>query len=244
MSSSPEDQVGRHARLCSKLRPAFTLLLDGFEYAEGAGTEIWEFAVTIQDLQRLGLSEIDLGWLLRKKYVEHAQEVTVAGDSKREFRVIGSARFRKQTCFVLTQAGVNEARRLAADETTTVAVGNGAVRREGDTVEDSTPYWNRQTRELRVNGTIVKKFNWPAPNQQLVLDAFQEEGWTDRIDDPLPQIAERDAKRRLSDTIKSLNRNQSNLLIHFRGDGTGEGIVWEPLPGECDHDNRGCEHDC
>ena len=41
------------------------------------------------------------------------------------------------------------------------------------------------------------------------------------------EIGRQDPKRRLSDTIKCLNRKQANSLIHFRGDGTGEGIVWE-----------------
>ena len=49
-------------------------------------------------------------------------------------------------------------------------------------------------------------------------------------DDPLPPHAEQDSNsRRLSDTIKCLNRKQMNELIHFRGDGTGEGVIWERL---------------
>jgi hypothetical protein len=61
----------------------------------------------------------------------------------------------------------------------------------------------------------------------IVLCAFEEEGWPARIDDPLPPQQDQDSKRRLSDTIKCLNRKQSHHLIHFRGDGTGEGVVWE-----------------
>ena len=34
-------------------------------------------------------------------------------------------------------------------------------------------------------------------------------------------------KRRLNDTIKCLNRGQVYRLLHFRGDGTGEGVLWE-----------------
>jgi len=36
-----------------------------------------------------------------------------------------------------------------------------------------------------------------------------------------------DSKRRLHDTINSLNRNQKQSLIRFLGDGKGEGIRWE-----------------
>jgi hypothetical protein len=57
--------------------------------------------------------------------------------------------------------------------------------------------------------------------------AFEEEGWPPRIDDPLPPSPEIDAKSRLRYTIKSLNKRQKKQLIHFMGDGSGEGIMWE-----------------
>jgi hypothetical protein len=66
---------------------------------------------------------------------------------------------------------------------------------------------------------------WKGP--EAILAAFQEEKWTARIDDPLPPVPEQDSKRRLSDTITCLNRNQKHQLIRFHGDGTGEGIIWE-----------------
>ena len=56
--------------------------------------------------------------------------------------------------------------------------------------------------------------------------AFEEESWPPRIDDPLPPHPDLMPKRRLHDTIKSLNRNQKNHVIRFMGDGTGEGIRW------------------
>jgi len=99
----------------------------------------------------------------------------------------------------------------------------------GDTLSDdfSTPKWNVERRELTVSGTVVKRFRWPAPNQEMILSVFSEEGWPSRIEDPLPQGKGLDPKRRLGDTIKCLNRNQNVNLIRFRGDGTGEGILWD-----------------
>jgi hypothetical protein len=73
----------------------------------------------------------------------------------------------------------------------------------------------------------VKRFRVPALNQELILAAFEEEGWPPHLDDPLPQEANTDPKQRLQDTIKRLNRHQVNRLIHFRGDGSGTGILWE-----------------
>ncbi len=94
---------------------------------------------------------------------------------------------------------------------------------------DPQPQWDPERRLLRFNGVSVKEFKWTAHNQEAVLSAFQEENWPARIDDPLPPHAEQDSKRRLSDTIKCLNRKQMNPILHFRGDGTGEGVVWEKI---------------
>ena len=89
------------------------------------------------------------------------------------------------------------------------------------------PYWDRDRQELRVGECVVKQFKVPAPNQEVVLAVFHEEGWPVRIDDPLPPRPELEPKRRLHDTINSLNRNQKTPLIRFLGDGTGQGVRWE-----------------
>ena len=43
----------------------------------------------------------------------------------------------------------------------------------------------------------------------------------------MPPDGEVHTKRRLHDTINSLNRCQKHSMIRFIGDGTGEGIRWE-----------------
>jgi hypothetical protein len=69
----------------------------------------------------------------------------------------------------------------------------------------------------------------PAPNQELILGCFEEEGWPPRIDDPLPPHPELAAKRRLHATITTLNRHHKHRLLRFLGDGSGEGVRWELL---------------
>ena len=81
-------------------------------------------------------------------------------------------------------------------------------------------------------GVLVKRFRAPAPNQQLVLEAFEEEGWPPRVDDPLPMHSERAPKRALHDTIHSLNARQHNPLLRFSGDGSGEGVRWRLVDTE------------
>lgn len=91
------------------------------------------------------------------------------------------------------------------------------------------PIWDPERRELRVGEMVVKRFRQPAQNQELILTVFEEDGWPERIDDPLPPDPVRDPKERLHDVIKKLNRAQDVALIRFHGDGTGTGVLWELL---------------
>jgi hypothetical protein len=100
------------------------------------------------------------------------------------------------------------------------------IRRVAD-AKRVVPQWDAIRRELVVGGQIVRRFRVPAPNQVAILAAFQEEGWPHGILDPLRGNGDQDAKRRLNDTVKALNRRRLARIIHFSGDGTGEGVTWE-----------------
>jgi hypothetical protein len=89
-----------------------------------------------------------------------------------------------------------------------------------------SPLWNCQRRELRFGSCVVKRLQRPAPNLELILAAFQELGWPERIDNPLGGSYRR-APEHLRDAIKKLNRGQD--ILRFHGDGTGRGIRWEAV---------------
>lgn len=94
----------------------------------------------------------------------------------------------------------------------------------------SFPYWEALCRRLWLGGILLKEFQQPSQNQTRLLDVFQEQGWDAHIDDPLPLAPwekEEDAKRRLHNTIKNLNRGLPRGTIRFRGDGTGQGVRWQ-----------------
>lgn len=239
--------------LSPRVRAAITELLRAYDYAQAAGQDLWSFAVEIETLRSLGLSETDFRWLECMGLVEHAREVTRMEEYPRQFQQLGKLSFSKRTCFVLTERGVTAARVAGSGVTTTNShlprpgsnghpiatehTNSGESSVNGETASTKSPgtskltglvpTWDSERHELRVNGMLVKQFKWPALNQEMLLATFQEEGWPSRIDDPLPPQPEQDSKRRLSDTIKCLNRKQSHEILHFRGDGTGEGVVWE-----------------
>ncbi len=96
---------------------------------------------------------------------------------------------------------------------------------ESKTLADSEkPVWNRERCELLFRSKVVRRLRGMkvAKNVARILDAFEEEGWPDRIDDPLPGGRK---PRRLRGAVATLNRGLS--AIKFRADGTGEGILWE-----------------
>jgi len=100
-----------------------------------------------------------------------------------------------------------------------------------DQLAQLKPLWDPDLSRLTFANVIVKEYRTPAPNQQLILSVFQEEGWPPRIDDPLPPHPDLEPKRRLHETIISLNRNQRNRILRFCGDGHGQGVRWQATNG-------------
>lgn len=207
------------------IRGALLLLLEAYESARRLNHDVWDFAVEISCLREQGVSHSQLRCLSCQGYVEHAREVTKSED-RRRFRPLGKLTLSKKSCFVLTAAGVELARTIT---TVSAPPQNG---RPSKLLE--TPEWDGDRRELRFQRQVVKRFKLPSANQETILMAFHEEGWPARIDDPLPPTPQCDPKQRLRDSIKSLNRSHKKPLIHFAGDGTGEGILWELIQGAND----------
>jgi len=97
--------------------------------------------------------------------------------------------------------------------------------------QEKKPHWNEDTRELLYDGSVVKRFKQPAENQVAVLAAFEEANWPRQMDDPIPPKDDMESKRRLGDTVEALNDNHvTEEKMHFRADGTGEGIRWVDGP--------------
>ena len=211
------------------------MLLESYDYAQDIGCPIWEFAVEVDAFRSFRLTPGDWRWLCLKGLVDHGREQTMSGEPNRSFRQGGVLRLTRRTCFVLTAAGEQFARQLIASRgqpAQTIGVQSPLPAADSLAAQlldlsQLLPVWDRDRQQLRVGKFIVKEFKLPAPNQEMILAAFQEENWVPRIDDPLPPHDDIDPKRRLHDTITSLNRNQKKPLIRFLGDGSGEGVRWE-----------------
>ena len=251
MQAKTDGKSNTDRRVPAHVRQGLLLLLQAWLYAEDAGRDVWDFSLERAALHRAGLTDSDLRWLLCKGLIEHAREITKPGAHAREFHCHRSLTFFKRSAFVLTAAGASLAKELAGHEGLSGVVlpksaislqnGDGLAKVEDarESGEELVPKWDRDRHELRVGSVLVKDFKVPSPNQETILAAFEEEKWPPRVDDPLPPHPELNSKRRLHDTIKSLNRNQKNRKIRFMGDGTGEGVRWEYVSKGQSHRRRG-----
>ena len=61
--------------------------------------------------------------------------------------------------------------------------------------QSGLPKWDRDRRQLRFDGQVVKEFKLPSPNQEAVLMALEEDGWPARSTTRLARrrISTRDA---------------------------------------------------
>jgi hypothetical protein len=210
------------------MKRALLILLKARGYALDAGHDVWDFAIPFRQLRSLRISRNDFRWLVCKRYLEHAIEITLKGDKGRFFRPAGELNFGMQSCFVLTIEGAAFALKLQRDMHKKGSSPLGSAITSTNTEEPKVrPKWDSDLNELRMDQVLIKRFRTQAVNQTTVLCAFEEDGWPDRIDDPLPPLQGLDSKHRLHDTIKCLNRGHKVPLIRFRGDGTGQGIIWE-----------------
>jgi hypothetical protein len=74
---------------------------------------------------------------------------------------------------------------------------------------------------------VVKSFRDDAKSQGLLLGAFQQQNWQQRIENPFRgEEGYPDPKAALHRTIQRLNRVTRHAGLRFRGAGTGD-VRWE-----------------
>jgi hypothetical protein len=237
-AAAPVDPIEKAPlTLPSRVQQVLDVLLEAYQYAQDLKFDPWDFAVELPTLRPIGLTNSDCRWLIGRGWIECGFELTLFGDERRSFRRSANLKLSKRTCLVLTEAGLLAVGGQVRDESrfergpgtllTTAWTTHHPMSFPAIIAAEEKPLWDRDRQQLRVGKVIVKQYKVPAANQETVLAAFQEEDWPPRIDDPLSPQFDQDPKRRLHDTINSLNRNQKHPLIRFLGDGSGQGVRWE-----------------
>lgn len=230
--------IGSPASCRGAITKALASLLHAADFARLSDRPLWDFATELSELQNLSLNGSVIRWLVLEGLAEMAiEEPLKSSDSavaespsrSRTFRPAQTMTETNGLCFVLTENGVRLARELA-NALPKFSDDRMSSQLPGEDLSPqfvSKPTWIAALRELRAGQTLLKKFRSQAPTQEVVLAAFEEEGWPRRIDDPIAPRPFVECKHRLRSTIQSLNRSHEEPLLRFRADGSGEGIVWE-----------------
>ena len=103
---------------------------------------------------------------------------------------------------------------------------NAAVSITGDSSPLLRPHLEATRRELQFKGRVIKRFTRVAPNQELLLCAFEESGWANEIDDPLPPTGNVPPPDRLRNVVKKLNRTMCEHVIEFGVNDHGTLATW------------------
>jgi len=236
-----------------KWQVVWATLLESHSYAQDVGGDPWDFAVEVDRLRSVGLTTNDLRWLVSKRLIEHSTGSGKQAPNRSKRAIQRSTARRKSLIFtarsriILTDSGLSfalsachppAAHPLAGESTSDFRSPTSDSRSSASDLLSPTsdpslpaalPRWDATTRTLRFGAYEIKRYRVPAPNQELVLAAFEEEGWPTHIDDPLPPTEEIDSKHRLHDTIIRLNRGHKHPLIRFHGNGNGLAIHWQRL---------------
>ena len=218
------------SRLISHCHNALVLLLDAYALAQEGALSVWDFAVEIHFLEAFGMTPCQLRWLLKQGYLEQGKESTKTNSRSRLFTKVTNLSLPRTACFVLTSPGATYVRGVLRNPSA-----NGSVTPSEKigvnvkTLRVDIPHWDTTCKRFTWGTELLKEFRKPAPNQSLILDAFEEQRWLARMDDPLPPEPGLDPKTRLRDTIKNLNRNIGRRLLSFHVTDSGSAVCWKKL---------------
>lgn len=91
------------------------------------------------------------------------------------------------------------------------------------------PKWDKKTGNLYCGPAVLLTVRRPSSFQWLLLDAFQQRHWHQRIEDPLA-LTRGYRHGRLLQTVKDLNRRQKPRRLRFVVEADGQSVCWHWLP--------------
>jgi len=187
-----------------------------------------EYAIPLTTFQRWDIDDNVLLWMLFHDHVDHLKPASLPnGQGLAPLKHVQSLILTDESCFALNDKGCAFADAFLADALLPQVESAFHAARNRLLVGMLVPAFRPEERIFTWGEHLLKHFRQPAPNQELILAAAEEQDWPEWFDDPLPPSGGRDPKLVLHNTIKDLNRRQLETLVHFKGDGSGQRVGWE-----------------
>lgn len=198
-------------------------LYSQYRLAELERVSPWQYALEMPRLQKRGINEESLCALLEEGLIEHRIETTKDGAKHRRFRRCQGPPWQEHSCFVLSEAGVEQALTVLREE-----VEKTQRQRAKQRGQRLVPRYDAQERELWYGKRRLARFPVYASYTTCLLEAFEAAKWTQKeIDNPLPGFDESVRASRLRGAVRNLNRDVH--AIRFQGSRGGQKLRWLPL---------------
>lgn len=207
MRPAPPDTVSR----------AVTLLADAYRTATAKDQPPEQLAYSVLGLERQGVTQTALRWLLDQDLAAHLRETTSHRSRVRTFVRCRNTCFRADSCLILTRTGWQQTGRYASDEP--------------DARSPRVPSWDADLGVLRVGDVVVKRLTREAESLTALLGAFQTAAWPELIPNPLRSEHGVDARDRLRNAVKRLNHRPGPVWVRFRILRSATAVRWEALTG-------------
>lgn len=138
---------------------------------------------------------------------------------RRECESVGG----KFTAERLREVAATLAKAKGRDSVMDLSTADVAAMLGGNPQEAKKPKLNREGRKLFFDGKQIAHYKRESPDQWTVLCAFDESGWPDEIDDPLPQRKSRDGEYR--DSKEAVARTADNMTRKLKDDNRGRAPI-------------------
>ncbi len=195
--------------------------------AQAAGRSSRARPVKYEDLNRSGVSDEALTWMLFQRHVDHFHAQPGASESEAWTVLPAAAVVGQNSAFAVTPLGQAFGELLIASLLLPEDDDHFEWAQSLLTVGRLTPRYDADNRLFTWGRHVLHRYRQPAKVQTTLLLVEEEMEWPRWMDDPLPVTEGIDPKIRFQDARKFLNRNQCPQLVEFEGDGTGERLGWK-----------------
>lgn len=196
------------------------LLLDAHHMALAKRRPVADFALSINDLRQIGLTDPQLHQLALKGLVKLGVKETSRSRTSQQFRWLTNipSTFNTTICCVPTPRGILWARQCLSQ--TSIPYGATNLPAQGAPV--AIPSWIPDQYELRHLGNAVLVYDKLAPNPFRLFDEFERHCWQPMVDNPFDPDDEK-----LRNTVKKVNVRLKGRPLYFVVRAGGRKAGWK-----------------